>query len=86
MKDIGGVIARRGPQKTQRGPKVQRGPNFKFNFKPRSALDHAQRAYMQCICDLNKIENAKLLVLKLQICRCIGRVYTQHMSRCGHIR
>ena len=36
-----GLIARRGPKKTRRGPKVQRGPNFKFNFGPRSALDHA---------------------------------------------
>jgi len=27
-----GVTARRGPQKTRRGPKVQHGPNFKFNF------------------------------------------------------
>jgi hypothetical protein len=25
----------------RRGPKVQRGPNFKFNFGPRSASDHA---------------------------------------------
>jgi nucleoside phosphorylase len=36
-----GVTARHGPKKTRRGPKVQRGPNFKFNFGPRSALDHA---------------------------------------------
>jgi hypothetical protein len=36
-----GVTARRGPKKTRRGPKVQRGPHFKFNFEPRLALDHA---------------------------------------------
>jgi hypothetical protein len=53
-----GVAARRGPKKTQRGPKVQRGPNFKFNFGPRSASDHAQPTHMQCICNSNKIENA----------------------------
>ena len=60
-----GVIARRGPQKTRRGPKVQRGPNFKFNFRPRSALHHAQLAYIQCTCNSNKIENVKLLTLEL---------------------
>ena len=36
-----GVIARRGPKKTRRGLKVQRSPNFKFNFGPCLALDHA---------------------------------------------
>jgi hypothetical protein len=36
-----GLTARRGPKKTRRGLKVQRSPNFKFNFGPRSALDHA---------------------------------------------
>ena len=69
---INGLTARRGPQKTRRGPKVQRGPNFKFNFGPRSALDHAQPAHMQCTCDSNKIENAKLLMHELQISRCVG--------------
>ena len=33
----------------RRGQKVQRGQNFNFNFGPRSAVDHAQPAYMQCI-------------------------------------
>ena len=32
------LTARRGPKKTRRGPKVQRGPDFKFNCGPRSAL------------------------------------------------
>ena len=27
-----GLTARRGPEKAWRGLKVQRGPNFKFNF------------------------------------------------------
>jgi hypothetical protein len=36
-----GVIAWHSPKKTQRGLKVQRSPNFKFNFGPRLALDHA---------------------------------------------
>ena len=62
-----GLTARRGPEKAWRGPKVQRGPNFKFNLGPRSALDHAQPTHMQCTCNLNKIENAKLLILILQI-------------------
>jgi len=62
------------------------GPNFKFNFGPRSALDHAQPAHMQCTCNLNKIENAKLLMLELQISRCIGGAYAGHIVRCGHIR
>ena len=44
-----GVTARRGPQKTRRGPKVQHGPNFKFNFGPRSALDYAEFVYKQRI-------------------------------------
>ena len=55
------------PKKTRRDPKVQRSPNFKFNFGPRSASDHAQPAHIQCIYNLNKIENVKLLLLKLQI-------------------
>jgi len=44
-----GLTARRGPKNTRRGPKVQRGPNFKFNFRPRSALDHAEFMHMQRI-------------------------------------
>jgi len=35
-----GVAARRGQENARRGPKVQRGPNFKFNFGPCSASDH----------------------------------------------
>ena len=50
----GGLTARRGP-------KVQRGPNFNFNFGPRSASDHAQPVHMQCIYNLNNIENVKVL-------------------------
>jgi len=60
---VNGLTARRGPKKARRGPEVQRGPNFKFNPGPRSALDHAQPTHMQCICNLNKIENAQLLIL-----------------------
>ena len=52
-----GLTARRGPKK------ARRGPNFKFNPGPRSALHHAQPTHMQCICNLNKIENAQLLIL-----------------------
>ena len=37
-----GLIAQRGLKKTRCGPKVQHGLNFKFNFGPRLALDHAQ--------------------------------------------
>ena len=58
-----GLTARRGPEKSRRGPKVQRGPNFKFGPGPRSTLDHAQPTHMQCICNSNKIENAQLLIL-----------------------
>ena len=48
-----GVIARRGP-------KVQRGPNFKFNFGPRSALHHAQL----CITLSLRICNAHAIQIK----------------------
>jgi hypothetical protein len=44
-----GVTARRGPQKTRRGPKVQRGPNSQTNFGPRSTSDHAEFVHMQRI-------------------------------------
>ena len=59
-----GLTARRGPKKARRGPKVQRGPNFKFNLGPRSALDHAQPLHIQCTYNLNKIENIKLTIYK----------------------
>jgi hypothetical protein len=71
-----GVTARRGPKKTRRGPKVQRGPNFKFSPGPRSTLDHAQPTYMQCICNSNKIENAQLLILNCKY----PTVYMGHMQ------
>jgi hypothetical protein len=70
-----GVTARRGLKKTRRGPKVQRGPNFKFNFGPRSASDHAQPTHMQCICNPNKIENAQLLILNCKY----ANIYVRHM-------
>ena len=71
-----GVTARRGPKKTRRGPKVQRGPNFKFSPKPRSTLDHAQPTHMQCICNSNKIENTQLLILNCKY----PSVYIGHMQ------
>jgi len=37
--DAHGLTARRGPKKTRRSPKVQRGPNFKFNPGPRLAFN-----------------------------------------------
>ena len=64
----------------RRGPKVQRSPNFKFNLGPRSALDHAQPTHMQCICNSNKIENAKLLIFKLQISQRICKAYAEHIQ------
>ena len=36
------MAARRGLEKARRGLKVQRGPNFKFDFGPRLALDHVE--------------------------------------------
>ena len=47
-----GLTARRGPKKTRRGPKVQRGPNSQTSFEvfePRSTSDHAEFVHMQRI-------------------------------------